>query len=117
MTATILRQIKPGQQFVVRRTKERCMLIEQDPKSPTSWGQWIVYDFATHELQQLHQSVQVLVDPPAIDFADYETQRRVMLEYLQVMAARGDWHGVADAAMDLREMEAERKYAVPAMPE
>jgi len=52
-----------------------------------------------------------------IDFADYETQRRVMLEYLQVMAARGDWHGVADAAMDLREMEAERKHAVPAMPE
>ena len=46
------------------------------------------------------------------DYTDVETQRRVMLEYLQVMVARGDWHGVADAAMDLREMEAEQKLAV-----
>jgi hypothetical protein len=43
------------------------------------------------------------------DYANYETQRRVMIEYLLVMVARSDWHGVADAAMDLREMEAERK--------
>jgi hypothetical protein len=57
------------------------------------------------------------LDEICIAYIDYETQRRVMLEYLQVMAARGDWHGVADAAMDLREMEAERKHAVPAMPE
>ena len=34
-------------------------------------------------------------------------QKRVMLEYLQLMVAREDWHGVADAAMDLREMAAE----------
>ena len=26
------------------------------------------------------------------------------------MVARGDWHGVADAAMDIREMEAEQKH-------
>lgn len=44
-----------------------------------------------------------------MDFSDYEVQRRILLEYMQVMIARGDWHGVADAAMDLREMEAERK--------
>ena len=43
------------------------------------------------------------------DYTDPEIQRRVMLEYLQLMIARRDWHGVADAAMDLREMEAERK--------
>ena len=43
------------------------------------------------------------------DYASYETQHRVMIEYLLVMVARNDWHGVADAAMDLREMEAERK--------
>ena len=42
------------------------------------------------------------------DYANYETQRRVMIEYLLVMVARSDWHGVADAAMDLREMEAEK---------
>lgn len=44
-----------------------------------------------------------------MDFSDYEVQRRILLEYMQVMIARGDWHGVADAAMDLREMEAERR--------
>ncbi len=44
-----------------------------------------------------------------MDCSDYEVQRRILLEYMQVMIARGDWHGVADAAMDLREMEAERK--------
>lgn len=45
------------------------------------------------------------------DYADYETQRRILMEYLQVMVARGDWHGVADAAMDLRELEAENEPA------
>ena len=43
------------------------------------------------------------------DYTDPQVQRRVMLEYLQLMIARRDWHGVADAAMDLREMEAEAK--------
>ena len=45
-------------------------------------------------------------------YQKYETQRQVLIEHLQVMVARGDWHGVADAAMDLREMEAERKRAL-----
>jgi hypothetical protein len=40
------------------------------------------------------------------DYTQYETQRRVFLEYLQVMIAREDWHGVADLAMDMRELEA-----------
>jgi len=44
-----------------------------------------------------------------IDYTDPEVQKRVMLNYLQLMIARKDWHGVADAAMDLREMEAETK--------
>lgn len=44
-----------------------------------------------------------------IDYSDYATQRQILLEYLQVMIAREDWHGVADLAMDLRELEAEQK--------
>jgi hypothetical protein len=44
-----------------------------------------------------------------IDYSSYETQRSILIEYLQVMIARCDWHGVADVAMDLREMEAERR--------
>ncbi len=43
------------------------------------------------------------------DYTDYEEQRRILMEYLQVMVARCDWHGVADVAMDLRELEAEQK--------
>lgn len=46
------------------------------------------------------------------DYGAYNTQRDILIEYLQVMVARGDWHGVADAAMDIRELEAEhRKYS------
>lgn len=42
------------------------------------------------------------------DYTQYETQRRIFLEYLQVMIAREDWHGVADLAMDMRELEAKQ---------
>ena len=41
-----------------------------------------------------------------IDYNDYATQRRVLLEYLQVMIVLEDWHGVSDVANDLRELEA-----------
>jgi len=43
------------------------------------------------------------------DYTDYETQRTILLEYMQVMIARSDWHGVSDAANDLRVLEAEEK--------
>lgn len=43
------------------------------------------------------------------DYNDPEVQHRIMVQYLQLMVARGDWHGVADAAMDLREIEAEQR--------
>ena len=43
------------------------------------------------------------------DYQDWNVQRAILIEYLQVMIARSDWHGVADVAMDLREMEAEQK--------
>ena len=39
-----------------------------------------------------------------MNYTDYETQRRILIEYLHVMIARCDWHGVADVAMDLREL-------------
>ena len=45
------------------------------------------------------------------DYTDYETQRDILLDYLQVMIARSDWHGVSDAANDLRVLEAEQKHA------
>ena len=41
-----------------------------------------------------------------INYADFIEQKRILLEYLQVMIANEDWHGVADLAMDMRELEA-----------
>jgi hypothetical protein len=40
------------------------------------------------------------------DYNDFKTQKEILMEYLQVMIAMQDWHGVADVAMDLRELEA-----------
>lgn len=40
------------------------------------------------------------------NYKDYKTQKGIYLEYLQVMIANEDWHGVADLAMDMRELEA-----------
>lgn len=40
------------------------------------------------------------------NYKDFEVQKKVLLEYLQVMIANEDWHGVADMAMDMRELEA-----------
>lgn len=45
------------------------------------------------------------------DYSDYETQRDILIEYMRVMIARSDWHGVSDAANDLRVLEAEEKNA------
>jgi len=43
------------------------------------------------------------------DYTNFQIQRAILIEYLQVMIARNDWHGIADVAMDLREMEAEQR--------
>lgn len=36
-------------------------------------------------------------------------RKRVMVEYMQLKMKEEDWHGVADASMDLRELEVEIK--------
>ena len=43
------------------------------------------------------------------NYLDFSVQKEILLEYLQVMIALEDWHGVADVAMDLRELEAKNK--------
>jgi len=40
------------------------------------------------------------------DYSNFETQKEILIEYLQVMIALEDWHGVSDVANDLRELEA-----------
>jgi hypothetical protein len=46
-----------------------------------------------------------------INYADFMEQKRILLEYLQVMITNEDWHGVADLAMDMRELEAKQDVA------
>ena len=44
------------------------------------------------------------------DYKDWQVQKEILKEYLQVMVALEDWHGVADVAMDLRELEARHDH-------
>lgn len=41
------------------------------------------------------------------EFLSYEKQKQVLVEYLKMKVYREDWHGVSDAAMDIREIEKE----------
>jgi len=42
---------------------------------------------------------------------DALVRKNFMIEYLKLKVTEEDWHGVADAAMDLREIEVELKFA------
>ena len=53
------------------------------------------------------RQVKLLNENMMMDYDDFATQRHILIQYLHVMIARKDWHGVADVAMDLRELEAE----------
>lgn len=44
-------------------------------------------------------------------------QKEILIQYLYVKIAQEDWHGVADAAMDIREMEAKcSTSSIPSTP-
>jgi hypothetical protein len=43
------------------------------------------------------------------NYNNLDTQRLILIEYMRVMIAREDWHGVSDAANDLRVLDAEEK--------
>lgn len=42
-------------------------------------------------------------------YIEIHTQKDLMITYLNMKIKQQDWHGVADAAMDLRDLEAELK--------
>lgn len=44
---------------------------------------------------------------------DLAEQKRVMVAYLCLKVQEEDWHGVADAAMDLRELEIHLRTPTP----
>lgn len=39
--------------------------------------------------------------------SEYKSRRSALITYLKVKADQADWHGVSDAANDLRVLEAE----------
>lgn len=41
--------------------------------------------------------------------SDILIARETLIQYLEMKVKEQDWHGVADAAMDLRELEVELK--------
>lgn len=45
----------------------------------------------------------------------HEEKRRILIEYLRMKAESEDWHGVADAACDLRELDAAERARVEAV--
>jgi hypothetical protein len=51
------------------------------------------------------------MDDHNTNYHNLDTQRLILIEYMRVMIAREDWHGVSDAANDLRVLEAEEKNA------
>ena len=40
---------------------------------------------------------------------DTKTDREILIDYLLMKAQHEDWHGVSDAANDLRKMDAREK--------
>lgn len=46
------------------------------------------------------------------NYTSFDIQKKLMKEYLQVVIAQEDWHGVSDIANDIRELEArhDKKY-------
>ena len=50
---------------------------------------------------------EVLPEQPPMYLIDQlRSHRAKMIDYLQLKLEQEDWHGVADAAMDLREIDA-----------
>ena len=42
-----------------------------------------------------------------------KTDREILIDYLMMKARQEDWHGVSDAANDLREMDARQSSHQP----
>jgi len=43
----------------------------------------------------------------------FDDQRSILIAYLRMKVEQSDWHGVADAACDLRVLEAENAKKIP----
>ena len=59
-------------------------------------------------LQSQYADQQALDEPTST-----KTDREILIDYLLMKARQEDWHGVSDAANDLREMDARQSSHQP----
>ena len=60
-------------------------------------------------MRVLEDEMLVLGDERNAEPTDTKTDREILIDYLLMKAQHEDWHGVSDAANDLREMDAREK--------
>jgi len=63
-------------------------------------------DIAEERVRLLTTAVGKLEGKQSKDYSNPYVQIEVLRDYMMVMIALKDWHGVSDAASDLREIEA-----------
>jgi hypothetical protein len=52
--------------------------------------------------------------PKESSILNFDFKRIALIEYMKVKMDDGDWHGVSDAANDLRVLEAQPKFTLTA---
>lgn len=63
-------------------------------------------DIAEERVRVMDSAVKKLEETQHKDYTNPQVQMQVLREYMLVMIALKDWHGVSDVANDLREIEA-----------
>ena len=63
-------------------------------------------DIAEESIRVLEDVIKNLQHNQSKDYTNPQIQMQILREYMMVMIALGDWHGVSDVANDLREIEA-----------
>jgi hypothetical protein len=60
--------------------------------------------------EEVTPGVAAFINSIGKDDGSYEYRHETMVRYLRMKIAEGDWHGVSDAANDLRVLEIGRVY-------
>jgi len=63
-------------------------------------------DIAEERVRLMTNAIKQMEGRITKDYSSPKVQIEVLREYMMVMIALKDWHGVSDAANDLREIEA-----------
>lgn len=73
-------------------------------------GNWVAYNHTIKEYYLINQQRQDKMgyneDVKQVLVLELQEERNRMIDYVKLKVNKEDWHGVADAAMDLREIDA-----------